>query len=491
MKVSSKIIAGFLILMLLGVIVLLNELNVIHQMQTVNQELSDINVYAATIVLDVQRRVDLIEDDTKKYLSSLDPLYYNLLADELRNELLADLDHLRQKVNSEREHSAIVKLGEAFDSYWITFHRFKEQNKAWDPDDYPPDITLAINHLHGQAEILSDAVQVVSKERVAAAAQVGANAQKVLWIAGGFSLLLGAMVAGLIVRSINDPLRRLMHGTRAIAKGQFWHRLPIRGKDEFAELARDFNVMTERLGELDQMKKDFVSHVSHDLKAPLASIRQIMHLLLEGIPGTLNEQQRGLIQLSYNSAERLAAMVGNLLDVSRMEAGTMEYQMAAHDIIPLVRSVMEEFDVQAQQKSIRLRMETLEPALFAECDRERIVQVIGNLYENALKFSPSESEVIARIGRGRAGEIIISVFDSGPGVPDDHKQKIFEKFHQMKQGKKLTGQGVGLGLAICKTIVEAHHGQIWVEDNPKGGSVFSFVLRPAAREEVLTCGQTA
>ena len=81
--------------------------------------------------------------------------------------------------------------------------------------------------------------------------------------------------------------------------------------------------------------------------------------------------------------------------------------------------------------------------------------------------------------------------DSGPGVPDGHKEKVFQKFHQVKHGKKLTGQGVGLGLAICKTIVEAHRGQIWVEDNPNGGSVFSFVLQPATREEALTCGQTA
>src|SRR5439155_8668598 len=142
------------------------------------------------------------------------------------------------------------------------------------------------------------------------------------------------------VQSINVPLRRLTRGTRAIAKGEFWHRLPAHGRDEFSELARDFNVMTQKLGELDQMKKDFVSHVSHDLKAPLASIRQIMHLLLQQIPGALNEQQENLIQLSYNSAERLASMVGNLLDVSRMEAGTMEYQMANHDVVPIVKGVM-------------------------------------------------------------------------------------------------------------------------------------------------------
>src|SRR5207247_1119653 len=171
------------------------------------------------------------------------------------------------------------------------------------------------------------------------------------------SLILGAIVAFVFFRSINDPLRRLTKGTHAIAKGQFWHRLPAYGHDEFSDLARDFNAMTEKLGELDELKKDFVSHVSHDLKAPLASMRQVMHLLLQEIPGTLNEQQKSLLRLSYNSAERLAAMVGNLLDVSRMEAGTMEYEMASRDLVALIKSVIDVFEVQAHEKGIRLNLE--------------------------------------------------------------------------------------------------------------------------------------
>src|SRR5262249_3204691 len=132
-----------------------------------------------------------------------------------------------------------------------------------------------------------------------------------------------------------------------------------------------------------------------------------------------------------------------------------------------------------------------EAAVFVECDRERIVQVIGNLYENALKFSPGSTDIVARVAQAKGREIQISVSDSGPGVPDDHKQQIFEKFHQVKYGKKVAGQGVGLGLAICKTIIEAHRGHIWVENNPEGGSIFAFVLQASTREEVLTCGQTA
>ena len=125
-----------------------------------------------------------------------------------------------------------------------------------------------------------------------------------------------------------------------------------------------------------------------------------------------------------------------------------------------------------------------------ECDRERIMQVIGNLLENALKFSPNNSEIVTRISKGTNGSILTTVTDCGPGVPDGHKSKIFRKFHQVKQGKMMAGQGVGLGLAICKTIVEAHHGEIWVEDHPRGGSVFSFILQAAAAEEVLKCGQS-
>ena len=137
----------------------------------------------------------------------------------------------------------------------------------------------------------------------------------------------------LTLRAINSPLRELTRGTRSIASGEFSHRIPVKGPSEFAELARDFNSMSEKLGELDQMKKDFVAHVSHELKAPLAAIRQTLAVTLEEVTGPINDAQRRLLQLSRNSAERLSAMVANLLDVSRLEAGTMEYEMGSQDIV--------------------------------------------------------------------------------------------------------------------------------------------------------------
>jgi signal transduction histidine kinase len=267
---------------------------------------------------------------------------------------------------------------------------------------------------------------------------------------------------------------------------------------EFAELARDFNKMTEKLGELDQMKKDFVSHVSHELKAPLAAIRQTLAVTIEQIPGPINDQQRRLLLLSRNSAERLSAMVANLLDVSRLEAGTtMDYEMSQQDLTALVRTVVEEFTLRAEDRRIKLTF-TADSPVSVVCDRDRMTQVVGNLVDNALKFAPSDSAIQvdlacqpSNIASGGSGgsSVILSVSDKGPGVPDAHKRAVFEKFHQVKGGgKRSVGQGVGLGLAICKTIVDAHRGSIWVEDNPGGGSIFRLEMRSAQKQESVKCG---
>jgi len=489
MKVSSKIIAGFLILMLVAIVALANQLSVIHQMQAINHDLSEINMNLASTALRMQELASIVEEDSRKFFVTHDAIYERQIA-EIRQEFLGKLEILEKTGRSKREIAENEKLRSALTNYWDVFNRIKRQGRVSNLDYLPADLSIAIDHLQAQTQVTFEAVKGSVKDQVTRAADASVKAVRISWAAGTFSLVLGLVVAAVIVGSINEPLRRLTQGTRAIAKGEFWHRLPSDGHDEFSEVARDFNVMTERLSELDQMKKDFVMHVSHDLKAPLASMRQIMHLLLQEIPGPLNDQQKSLLRLSYTSAERLAAMVGNLLDIARMEAGSMEYEMAPHKLVPVVESVIEEFNVQAREKGIRMRLECDLHSISAECDRERIVQVLGNLFENGLKFSPSNSEIVTSLSTTSEG-VLISVSDSGPGVPDEQKDKIFLKFHQVKRGKKVAGQGVGLGLAICKTIVEAHRGRIWVQDNPNGGSVFSFVLRPAASEEVLQCGQTA
>src|SRR5437773_11659314 len=364
MKVSSKIIAGFLILMLVGLVALANQLSVIHQMQAINHDLSEINMNLASTVLRLQELASIVAEDSRKFLVTHDAIYERQIA-EIRQEFLGKLEILEKTGRSMSEIAENEKLRSALTNYWDVFNRIKRQGRVSNHDYLPADLSVAIDHLQAQTQVTYEAVKGSVKDQVTRAADASEKAVRISWAAGIFSRILCLVVAAVIVGSINEPLRRLTQGTRAIAKGQFWHRLPADGHDEFSEVARDFNVMTQKLGELDQMKKDFVSHVSHDLKAPLASIRQIIHILLQEIPGSLNEQQKELLQLSYDSSERLAAMVGNLLDMSRMEAGSMEYEMAPHDLVSLVVGVIREVNVPGRNNIVRLQLESGLPAAFA------------------------------------------------------------------------------------------------------------------------------
>jgi two-component system sensor histidine kinase GlrK len=478
MKVSTRIITGFGILLLLSVATGIYQISINHRMQRINSDLSQVNFGAAGIVQKINQDIFDLEDYSRKYfVLKGDPLYERELTDT-RLGFTADLGQLVSKVRSAREREAIKELSRSWEDFWLVFGREKSHldPESEASEDFPEPLQNGLDKIRESTDNVMSAVRAGIQAEVDAAAADGARARNVSIVTGVLSLLIAVVVAILVVRAIADPLRQLAHGTRRISKSQFWHRLPADGRDEFADLARDFNAMAQRLAELDEMKKEFVSHVSHELKAPLASMRQVFLLLLQEIAGPLSDQQRRLLRLSSNSAERLSAMVGNLLDVSRMEAGSMEYTMQPHDVTALVQTVADEFEVQANDRNIQLKVVAGTADAWAECDRDRVVQVVGNLFENALKFAPEGSAIIATIETTDAQKIMVSVADSGPGVPPLHKEKIFEKFHQVKKGKKIAGQGVGLGLAICKTIVEAHHGNIWMDDNPSGGSVFRFVL---------------
>src|SRR4051812_14731126 len=150
-----------------------------------------------------------------------------------------------------------------------------------------------------------------------------------------------------------------------------------------ARLERDRLRMAARIVEIDQMKKDFISHVSHELKAPLASMQETTHLMLERIPGPLTDKQKRLLDLNLQSGKRLAQMIGNILDLSRLEAGIVEYDMQASDIAELMHNVVMELSSQAREKTLRMLTDIQREPLLVDCDPNRIVQLFTNLLENA------------------------------------------------------------------------------------------------------------
>jgi two-component system sensor histidine kinase GlrK len=494
MSVSRRVILSVGILMLLALSVLGYQLWTVTRMQQVNTELSKVTFVAASHLLQMELDVEELEVFSKRYV---------IRDEEKRKGLDEGLkDRIDRYENRFKQIDEGLQTWEApgeialLSTAWIQYKAQLEGTRQMllksGLEDLPPSLANATKLLKDQTHSARIAMQKAMAEEVKRNQAMGNQTLSVSLIAVVVFLVAGALITFLTVHAINSPLRELTRGTRSIASGEFSHRLPVHGPSEFADLARDFNSMSEKLGELDRMKKDFVAHVSHELKAPLAAIRQTLAVTLEQIPGPVNDGQRRLLQLSRNSAERLSAMVANLLDVSRLEAGTMEYEMGANDIVAIVRQVIDEFSLKAEERQIQIKLNSEAPSIPVVCDGDRMIQVIGNVVDNALKFSPPNSTIEIEVRHNHttaASTATVSISDRGHGVPDDHKESVFEKFHQiLGRGKRTAGQGVGLGLSICKTIMTAHRGRIWVEDNPGGGSVFRVEMHAAEVKEAAKCG---
>lgn len=504
MKIASKISTGFGVLIALIVAVLSYQISLIHQMQSINRDLSGIDFRSAILSLQLLRDIDQVEEFTRKFFATAgDPDYASQL-DGMREAFSQRIADIQKLPVSAAERQQAEELSRQWRQFSATSSSQEQRYHSMNVDEIETGLSEQLellDRLRAQAQSVIRATQQVIEARVAQSSAAAKHAERISWVAAGAAFLLSLAVSFWIIRSISTPLRYLTEGTRAVAEGKFFYQLDSSGADELAQLAGDFNIMTRRLSELDILKKDFVSHVSHELKTPLASIEETIRLLLEEIPGPLNEQQRRFLEVNLQSSQRLSSLIRNLLDVSRMDAGVMHYEMKRHDLADLVRTAIAEFEAPLREKAFQLDAQLPSQPVRVQCDANRMIQVVGNLLGNAVKFAPRGSSlrvVLALLDEapahapqawrqktsssvGSDGFVLLSVADRGPGVPAAQKEKIFEKFHQVSA--TTSGQGAGLGLSIARTIVEAHRGAIWVEDNPAGGSIFYVLLAAGAVNE--------
>ncbi len=258
---------------------------------------------------------------------------------------------------------------------------------------------------------------------------------------------------------------------------------PLRDKEGnvvgFLHLAKDITEKQRyerRLKELDKMKSDFVSNVSHELRTPLTAIKASADNMLDNLTGPLSEKQtRYLIRIKAN-ADRLARLINDVLDLSRIEAGKIDLRPSDLDLAALAQEVVEQVRPVAIEKLIRLEVASRDGDALSWADRDKVVQVLINLIGNAVKFTPPRGRITVTIARSRDDWVQISVADTGPGIPADDADRIFNKFYQVPHAGEQKTKGTGLGLAICKALVEMHGGRIWVESELNKGSTFSFTL---------------
>ncbi len=489
MRVATRLALGFgtLLAVLFGL--LLYQLSVIHEAVRTSRELSEISARLSLTSTDQLGRLDRLEENASKYVVTLEPGYAERY-EEAREAFDRSVHRLRGLPLTGGEREEVGRLAAAWDRYVRGSPSLEARALQATLGDVAAPLAEIAEEADGLREVtrrVARASQQAMAASVRESAAAARRAERISWIAAAAALAIGLLVAWRIVRSISDSVGRLKEGTRKVAEGDFTYRLHQEREDEFAEVSRDFNVMTERLGELDRAKRDFLSQVSHDLKTPLASMQETNQLLLEGLAGSLGEKQRELIELNLRSSRRLSGMIAKLLDLARMDAGALEYDFRRQDLGPLVRLIAEEYAPGAAEREVSLRARLPEERLEIDCDADRFLQLVANLVENAVKFSPPGAPVDVTLARD-GDEAVLLVRDRGPGVPDEDKSRIFERFHQGRNGRG-SARGVGLGLALCREIVAAHQGDIRVEDGPGGGS--RFVVRlPGARGALARAART-
>jgi two-component system, NtrC family, sensor histidine kinase GlrK len=231
------------------------------------------------------------------------------------------------------------------------------------------------------------------------------------------------------------------------------------------------------------MKEDFIAHISHELRTPLTAIGEGTTLLSEEIPGPLTNSQRAIVSVVQSHSERLYRFLSSVLDLSKMEAGMMEYVRVPTDLSALLDRSVQAAQLSAQRKTIRLEVICPAPLPLLSLDEGRMQQVLDNLLNNAMKFTPDGGLVrvsasLSNKANGAAGEqwVEVRVSDTGAGIPPEEVERIFTRFYQSPHHQNQRERGTGLGLAIARHIVEAHGGRLWVESQLGKGSTFILLL---------------
>jgi signal transduction histidine kinase len=333
--------------------------------------------------------------------------------------------------------------------------------------------------------------------------------------------IIGLLVLISAVSRLTEPLTNLARGIEDISLGKFPEPVPVRGFDEVGTLSASFNKMiedltrsreevekyqkhledmvenrtealneanselirineslkeaNEKLMELDKLKSNFLGIATHELKTPLSVVSGYLDSLCDGFAGELTEEQRSVVREALDSCYRMEALISDMLDLTRIEAGRMPMEIAEHSLLRVVRKVNGQMAPLVQKKKLSLKV--LEDGMdtAARFDEDRIVQVLVNLIGNAIKFTPEKGSITVSAQLDSTPEHIqVIVSDTGIGISERDLAHIFEEFAQVgPPGKE---EGTGLGLTICKRIVEAHGGRIWVESEEGKGATFSFTL---------------
>jgi signal transduction histidine kinase len=303
--------------------------------------------------------------------------------------------------------------------------------------------------------------------------------QSVWWqllAAGLVSAAIALLMARWLARGMTQPLRDMAQAAKRMETGDYSTLVHTRSRDEVGQLAEAFNKMSAELEGVERLRRELVANVSHELKTPITAIRAHLENLLDGV----ERPDPDTLQIMLSQSERLGRLVDQLLDLSRLESGDVPLDRERVLLAPLVSQVISEIDVARSDRGVEVSSEIPEDLPPAWADRERVHQVLFNLVDNAVRYTPAGGAVTVS-AHGHNGSVKVEVHDTGVGIPAEHLPKLFERFYRIDISRSRGEEGgTGIGLAIARSVVEAHGGHIHADSEPGNGSTFTFELPAAA-----------
>lgn len=290
------------------------------------------------------------------------------------------------------------------------------------------------------------------------------------WLIAGLALLLAILASALLARRLLQPVKQIANAAHQLSAGRYTTRIAVDRNDELGGLAQDFNHLAAVLEKTEQTRRRWVADISHELRTPLAVLRGEIEALVEGVRPLSSERMQSL----HGEVLRLGQLISDLYELALSDAGGLEYRRESVNVARVLDEVITLFEARFAKASVHIDNQVEGPITILGDDR-RLAQVFSNLLENSLRYTDPQGQLRISVQRGKR-QFWLRFEDSGPGVSDEALPLLFERLYRVDKSRSRKHGGAGLGLAICRNIVEAHGGQITATHSGLGGLSLSIEL---------------
>lgn len=414
----------------------------------------------------LSNQITAMERHARQYLVLRDPALLDAYRDT-RREFAATARKLLAFTNATPQAQVLKAL----------LSREAELHARIDAQGAPRPSDAAVAEAFAELSTAADAILTGSSRLIDAEAQAvqheAAGTQRLL-----LGLALGILPLTLVsvvvfTALIAQPIRQLGRAIRQLGSGDLSHPIRVGGPHDLRDLGGHLDWLRTRLAELEEQKTRFLQHMSHELKTPLTAIRESVDLIADRAVGTLNAQQAEIAQILRSNARELQSLIEDLLNFGTAQDQMLLLQREEVELSELIGAIIRNHKPTLLSKSIELEL-ALQP-LEIIADREKLATVIDNLFSNAIKFTPPGGRIVVNLS-AEPSQVRLRVRDSGPGIPPEERDKVFDAFYQGKQQPSGYVKGSGLGLSIAREYVAAHDGSVAVLDQDGEGACVEVVL---------------